>query len=137
MLLFDTGIFQRLLGLNAADVLLNEGFDAINKGYIAEQYTGLELLKSFSCYRQESLYFWHREAKSSNAEVDYIVQKGQQVIPVEVKSGKSGSMQSLRLFMQEKKPPFGVRFSLENYSEYENIKVIPLYAIGDFINGEG
>lgn len=133
MLLLDTGIFQRLLGLNIADVLLAEDFDAINKGAIAEQYAGLEILKAGSCYRQENLYFWHREAKSSNAEVDYVIQKGQQVVPVEIKSGKKGSMQSLRLFMQEKKSESGVRFSLENYSEFENIIVLPLYAINDFL----
>lgn len=133
MLLLDTGIFQRLLGLDIAEILLEENFDAINKGAIAEQYTGLEILKSSSCYKQESLYYWHREAKSSNAEVDYIIQKEQQVVPIEVKSGKKGSMQSLRLFMQEKSSVFGVRFSLENYSKYENILALPLYAINDFL----
>lgn len=134
MLLLDTGIFQRLLGLNIADILLEADFDVINKGAIAEQYSGLELLKASSCYRQVGLYFWHREAKSSNAEVDSIVQKGQEIIPVEVKSGKKGSMRSLHLFMQEKKSKAGVRLSLENYSEYEKIHVLPLYAIANLIN---
>lgn len=133
MLLLDTGIFQRLLGLNIAEILVEEDFDTINKGAIAEQYAGLEILKAASCYKQENLYHWHREAKSSNAEVDYIVQKGQQIVPIEVKSGKKGSMQSLRLFMQEKSSALGVRFSLENYSEYENILSLPLYAINDFL----
>lgn len=133
--LLDTGIFQRLLGLNIAGILLENDFDTINKGAIAEQYTGMELLKSSSCYRQEALYFWHREAKSSNAEVDYVVQKGQHIIPVEVKSGKKGSMQSLHLFMQEKRSAYGVRFSLENYSAYEKIKSFPLYAVSDFVKG--
>ena len=133
MLLLDTGIFQRLLGLNVADVMLEDDFDVINKGSIAEQYTGLELLKAASCYRQELLYFWQREAKSSNAEVDYVMQKGQQIVPVEVKSGKSGAMQSMHLFIEEKKSSFGVRFSLENYSAYEKIKVYPLYAVSDFV----
>lgn len=133
MLLLDTGIFQRLLGLNVGEILIEDDFNTINKGAIAEQYTGLEILKSASCYKQENLYHWHREAKNSNAEVDYIIQKGQQIVPVEVKSGKKGSMQSLRLFMQEKRIALGVRFSLENYSKYENILSLPLYAISDFI----
>lgn len=133
MMLLDTGIFQRLLGLNIADLLLENDFDAINKGAIAEQYTGLELLKAASCYRQETLYFWHREAKNSNAEVDYVAQKKDQIIPVEVKSGKKGSMQSLHLFMQEKQSPFGVRFSLENYTNFDKIQVFPLYAVSDFV----
>jgi predicted AAA+ superfamily ATPase len=131
MLLLDTGIFQRLLGLPISEILFEDDFDAINKGAIAEQYMGLELLKSSSCYRQENLYFWHRETKSSNAEVDYVVQQNENVIPIEVKSGKKGSMQSLFLFLSEKKTPFGVRFSLENYAAYENIRVYPIYAVSE------
>lgn len=46
--------------------------------------------------------------------------------------GTKGSMQSLFLFMEEKKSFFGIRFSLENYSEYGKIKVFPLYAVSDF-----
>jgi len=133
MLLLDTGIFQRLLGLQISEILFEDDFDTINKGSIAEQYVGLELLKSASCYLQENLYFWHREAKSSNAEVDYVIQQKDNIVPIEVKSGKKGSMQSLFLFLEEKKSPIGIRFSLENYSSYENIRVFPLYAVSDFI----
>lgn len=132
LLLLDTGIFQRLLRLNIGELFIESDFDVINKGAIAEQYVGLELLKAASCYRMESLFYWHREAKSSNAEVDYVVQKSGQVVPVEVKSGKKGSMQSMHLFLQEKKSPYGVRFSMENYSKYNDIAVIPLYAVGDW-----
>ena len=114
-------------------MLFEDDFNIINKGAIAEQYVGLELLKSFSCYRQESLYFWHREAKSSNAEVDYVIQRQQEIVPIEVKSGTKGSMQSLFLFMKEKKAQTGVRFSLENYSRFDNIDIFPLYAVSDFV----
>jgi predicted AAA+ superfamily ATPase len=131
MLLLDTGIFQRLLGLNISEILFEDDFDIINKGAIAEQFVGLELLKNSSCYRQENLYFWHREAKSSNAEVDYVIQQNETILPIEVKSGKKGSMQSLFLFLSEKKTPFGIRFSLENYSSYKNIKVLPIYSVSE------
>lgn len=130
--LLDTGIFQRILGLNITQILLQHNLDAINKGAIAEQYAGLEILKTCSPYRNESLYFWHREAKSSNAEVDYVLQQGQQIIPVEIKSGKQGSMQSLHLFIREKLSTYGLRFSLENFAAYNNIRVYPLYAVSDW-----
>src|SRR5690606_25804676 len=68
MLILDTGIFQRVLGLNVSDFLFENDFETVNKGAIAKQYVGLELLKSSSCYQQHSLYFWQREAKSSSAE---------------------------------------------------------------------
>lgn len=134
LLLLDTGIFQRLLQLNIGEVLSETDFEAINKGAIAEQYAGLELLKAASCYRQEELFYWHREAKSSNAEVDYVVQKSGRIVPLEIKSGKKGSMHSMHLFLQQKNAPYGVRFSLENYSKYENIVIIPLYAVGNWYN---
>lgn len=134
MLLLDTGIFQRLLGLDIAEIVLEGEFDVINKGAIAEQFVGLELLKNGSCYRQERLYFWQREAKSSNAEIDFVVQKNQNIMPIEVKSGKKGSMQSLFLFLAEKKLSYGVRFSLENYSSYEGVKVFPIYAVSELIS---
>lgn len=131
MLLLDTGIFQRLLGLDLSTLLLHDDLDTINKGAIAEQYTGLELLKSASCYKPESLYYWHREALNANAEVDYVIQKGKDIIPIEVKSGKKGAMQSMRLFMHEKKSKAGIRVSLENFSTFENILVCPLYAVSE------
>lgn len=136
LLLLDTGIFQRILGLNIADILLEDDLTVINKGAIAEQYCGLEIVKAGSCFRPEPLYFWHREAKSSNAEVDYVIQKGREIIPVEVKAGRQGSMQSLHLFLEEKKSAYGLRLSLENYSTYDKIRVYPLYAISEVVRTE-
>jgi len=133
LMLLDTGIFQRLLGLQLSDILLNEDFDAINKGGIAEMFVGLELLKSSSFYQQTQLFYWQREEKNARAEVDYIVQKDMEIIPIEVKSGKQGKMQSMHLFLKEKNSKMGIRTSLENFSIYDKIKVIPLYAIGQAI----
>ena len=133
MLIFDTGVFQRLSGLNIPEVLFGEGFDPVNKGNIAELFVGLELLKASSCYHNKDLFYWHREALNSNAEVDYLIQKGRDIIPIEVKSGTKGSMQSLYLFLKEKKKPYGIRFSLENFSSYGNIRSFPLYWVAEMI----
>jgi len=127
------GIFQRLLGLNIAEVLLSVQFNMVNKGSLAELFVGLEMLKSGSCYEQQSLYYWQREALNSNAEVDYLIQKGQNIIPVEVKAGTKGSMQSLFLFLKEKNRPFGIRLSLENFAAYDQIRVFPLYAVSNLV----
>jgi uncharacterized protein len=133
MLLLDSGILQRLLGLKLTDILTNDNFDFVNRGNIAELYAGLELLKATSPYEMAQLYYWQRQQKNAHAEVDYILQKGYDIVPMEVKSGKQGKMQSLRLFLEEKELPFGYRTSLENYAEYNQIKVIPLYAINNII----
>jgi len=130
MLLLDTGIFQRLLGLPLNDLLISDDFSLVNRGNIAELFTGLELLKSGSCYEQKTLYYWHRESKSSNAEIDFVLQIGKNIVPLEVKSNVKGAMQSLHLFLEEKKSSFGIRTSLENFDNLPKIKIVPLYAIG-------
>ena len=131
ILLLDTGILQRLQGLNLADILLNDNFDFVNKGSIAEMFAGLELLKTASCYTPLQLYYWQREERNSHAEVDYIIQQGERIVPIEVKSGTSGKMQSMHLFLKEKQAEYGIRTSLENFTSYDKIKVVPLYAIGN------
>jgi len=133
MLLLDTGIFQRLLNLQLADFLFSDDFDVINKGAIAEQFAGLELIKNSSPYNPETLYFWTREKEKSQAEVDYLIQKNGNIVPIEVKSGKSGKMQSLHLFLKEKRVKQGIRTSLENFTKYDNIQVYPLYAVGNIV----
>lgn len=128
-LILDTGILQRIMGLNISDLLLSDHFDTINKGSIAELHVGLELIKMQNPVESVSLYYWQREAKNSQAEVDYVIQNNSKIIPVEVKAGTKGSMQSLFLFLKEKNLHQGVRFSLENFGQYDKIWSIPLYAI--------
>jgi len=133
MLIFDTGVFQRISGLNITEILFGESFDPVNKGNIAELFAGLEFMKASSCFQKMDFFYWHREALNSNAEVDYLIQKGRDIIPVEVKSGSKGSMQSLYLFLNEKKREYGIRLSLENFSSYGNIRSFPLYWASEVI----
>jgi predicted AAA+ superfamily ATPase len=132
-IVFDSGIFQRILGLKLSEVLLKNDFDSINKGSLAELNVGLELVKSASCYQRQQLYYWHRESKSSNAEVDYLIQVGARIVPIEVKAGTKGSMQSLKIFMDLKNTEKGIRISQENFSVYQNIEVFPLYAVANLL----
>ena len=127
---FDTGIYQRILNLNISDILLSNDFDVINKGAVAEIFVGCELKKNTSYYSDDELYCWVRDKKNANAQIDFVVQRGETILPVEVKSGKQGKMQSMWVFLEEKKLTEGIRTSLENFSEYHKISVYPLYAIG-------
>ena len=133
-ILLDTGLFQRILNLDVAQLIISNDFQTINKGAIAEIFVGLELIKGSSCYSPLSLYNWQREKRQGNAQVDYLIQQGEQIVPIEVKSGTQGAMQSLRLFMAEKNIAKGVRTSLENFAQYENIEVYPMYAISNLIS---
>ena len=133
MAIFDTGILLRMLGLNLAELFIQGVENFTNKGPLAEIFVATELVKNSSCYEPARLYCWHRERKDSQAEVDFVIQKGTSIVPVEVKAGTRGSMQSLRLFLNEKKSPYGVRTSMENFACYDNIKVYPQYAISNLI----
>lgn len=130
MLVFDTGLFQRMQGLDLSELILSDELELVNKGSIAEIFVGVELQKSSSPYTKEDLYFWKRETKSSNAEVDYVFQRGEKIIPVEVKAATRGSMQSMYLFLKEKDYELGIRCSSENFSSFQKVKVFPLYAAG-------
>ena len=130
-ILFDTGLSQQLSGLNMSDLLLHHDFELINKGHLAEVFAGLELIKYDDCYQPHSLYYWQREDKIGNAEVDYLLQHQHKILPIEIKSGTKGSMQSIYFFMEKKKIKTGIRSSLENFSEFNHIQVIPLYALSN------
>lgn len=133
---FDTGIYQRILNLNISNILLSSDFDTINKGAVAEIFVGCELKKNASCYSDDELYCWVREKKNANAQIDFVVQCGENIVPIEVKSGKQGKMQSMWIFLKEKKSSYGIRTSLENFGQYDKIKVFPLYAIGKAITNK-
>ncbi len=128
-LILDTGIYQRFLRLDLGKLLTTEGLEQINKGALAELFVGLEIVKSSPANFPVQLYYWQREKPGSLAEVDYVVQCDTDIIPVEVKAGTKGSMQSMFVFMAEKGSKYGVRSSMENFGTYQNIKIYPLYAI--------
>lgn len=131
LLLFDSGVYQRLAGLDLKEYVSASNENLINNGPLAEMFFGLEYIKYGSPEVENNLYYWQREIAHSQAEVDYVIAYEGNIIPVEIKASTKGSMQSLRVFMSEKKSAYGIRSSLENFTEYENIKTIPLYAISN------
>jgi len=134
LIMLDIGLAQALLGLDLGDWFLNGTPEFINKGNLVEAFVGQELHAYADPHIKNSLYFWLREAeakhRSSTAEVDYIVQKKAAVVPIEVKSGKGAGMKSMRLFLDSHpKSTYGIRYSTNNYSVYNQINSYPLYAI--------
>ncbi|MCL2072841.1 MAG: AAA family ATPase [Marinilabiliaceae bacterium] len=136
LMILDTGIYQRILRLDITKILLDHKIEQINRGAIAEMFVGIELIKAQNNRLPAELYYWQREKEGSAAEIDYIVQKGQSIVPVEVKAGTKGTMQSMFLFLSEKKRRYGIRCSLENFGEFQNIKIFPLYAAEMIMNSD-
>ena len=132
-ILLDTGIFLQNTGLKLSEFLIAKNIDMLNKGNLAEMFVGLELVKYSDVHERKQLYYWHREQRGSSAEVDFLIEQESTIIPVEVKSGTSGKMQSMNLFLNEKKLQKGIRISLENFSKYGKIDVCPLYAVSNLV----
>ncbi len=125
----DIGLMQRALRLEHS-ILFNNNLMQINSGSIAEQYVGQELIALENQYENNKLFFWARDAKSSNAEIDYMAMVENIPVPVEVKAGKTGSLKSMRLFLNEHpNSNFGIRFSLREFSFHDQILSIPLFMV--------
>jgi hypothetical protein len=130
----DVGLYQRLSGLRLSEDVTKDDKTVVNSGPAAELLAGTELLASSPPRTRPELFYWHRESRSSNAEVDYVVQAGSDIVPVEVKAGRRGAMRSLRMFLESHPSSYGIRTSLEPFSKYGDIRVIPLYALGACLN---
>jgi len=125
---FDVGLMQRLASLEN-EIYFSEDFTSVHQGSVAEQLAGQELLAYGDRKMDEKLYFWTREAKSSSAEVDYLLPRGTAISPIEVKSKTAGKLKSLRLFMNERSYKIGVRLSSLPLSFHDQILSVPIYAV--------
>jgi hypothetical protein len=126
-LMLDLGLMRYLSGMPDDIEYARTDLLAIYRGAMAEQFVGQEMLVS----QQGSLYYWDRQAKSSSAEVDYLAVMNGIIHPVEVKSGASGSLKSLHLFLATY-PECGkaLVFSDQPYSDLPEQKItfLPLYS---------
>lgn len=147
ILMLDSGLMLRLLNMTLGDIseltsmiLTSSAADLVNKGAVAEMIAGLELIRYKPPDIRQELYYWIREAKNSQAEIDYVDTLRLKVLPIEVKAGSRGGMKSLWIFMREKKLDRAVRCSMENFGEFEyidndaedavrHVTVCPIYAI--------
>jgi predicted AAA+ superfamily ATPase len=130
LIFIDVGLSQFILDLKAGDWLLNPLEEFINKGMVAEALVGQELAAYEHPTRKAKLYYWQRDTRGSEAEVDYLIQLERTIIPIEVKSGKGTTLRSMQLFLESHpNSPYGIRFSTNNYSVHEKIHSYPLYAI--------
>ncbi|MCK9582621.1 MAG: ATP-binding protein [Endomicrobiales bacterium] len=122
----DVGLMQNACGLQKQLSVTND-FVQVNAGAVAEQFIGQELSAYFDSYLEHNLFFWARDKKNSSAEVDYVIVIDSLIFPIEVKAGKTGTLKSLRLFLEEKQSHFGIRFSQEKLSYFDNVLTLPLY----------
>lgn len=109
-LFLDVGLMNAICGLDWRSVSQMDDVKLINEGTIAEQFIGQHLQHLLSDTPNRELTYWLRQGRSSNAELDFVVQTGGHMIPIEVKAGATGTLKSLHQFMGSKNAPLAVRF---------------------------
>lgn len=147
MLPLDTGLMLRLLNLSLGNtseltthILTASAADLANKGPMAELIVGLEMLHHMTPNMRHELFYWTRQAKNAQAEIDYISNHLQTIVPIEVKADRQGGMKSLWAFMRNKKLHHAIRCSLENFGQFSytdkednlemrHVSICPIYAI--------
>lgn len=145
----DSALLLRILDMDLGGarqltdlIVAGTAEDLVNKGGLAEMVLGWELIKYNNPRSQHDLYYWENTADGTRSEVDYIIARDMKVLPIECKSGTSGKMKSLHLFMHNKHLTDAIRCSLENFALLEScdkkaddavrrIQILPLYAISN------
>ena len=127
----DVGLCQRLLGLPLSQLYLERKDLFSHRGGIAEQFVAQELASLTPPNQTPQLYYWHREEKSAQAEVDFLVEHGPGILPLEVKSADEGRLKSLHLFLKEKEKYVQKAFkiSTSNFGRHEKVVSLPFYAL--------
>ncbi|MBA3238265.1 MAG: ATP-binding protein [Parachlamydiaceae bacterium] len=127
LLYLDIGLLQTATKVDATH-FFEEDILQINAGMLAEQFVGQEILAYAPPYQKEPLLFWER-TNGGQAEVDFVLNVGAAILPLEVKAGATGSLRSMHSFLNEKKGKFGLRVSEAPLSLHNNILSVPFYLV--------
>ena len=116
--LSDVGLLRALSNLDYSEILLekNEMF----KGVLTENYIACELYPN-----SKELYYYN----FNKYEIDFLIKKDGDIIPVEVKSGRRTNSKSLNEYIKKYNPIYSIRISSKNFGFENNIKSVPLYAV--------
>ena len=122
VIMLDCGLCNASVGLSLHQLRSISEISLINNAAMAEQLAG-QLLRTISApYISPSIYYWQREKKGAEAEVNYIIEHENQVIPIEVKAGTTGTLKSLHQFMKEKKKTIAIRIN-SDYPKLSSVNI--------------
>lgn len=121
--LLDVGLLGAMSELDAKSILQGNTIFTEFKGAMTEQYVLQQLVSD-----TEYTPYYFSESKSEG-EIDFLVQKGMDVIPIEVKAEENLRAKSLKVFCNKYQPNIAIRTSMSNYREQEWMTNIPLWVI--------
>ena len=122
----DCGLMGAMAQAPAAEILTGSAHFEEYKGAFTEAYVLEEML---AANPSQAFYF---SAANSTVEIDFLVQRGTEIIPVEVKAAENLNSKSLRAFVAAHDGLKGVRFSLAPHRDQGWMRNVPLYAVGTF-----
>ena len=126
LLFLDVGLMNHLSGVNWLDLNRMDDVKLVNEGAVAEQFIGQHLAYADQGGNPPQLVYWLREGRKANAEVDYVISLGSDIFPVEVKSGRSGTLRSLQQFAAAGKSSVAVRFDTNPPSRQQVTHQVPV-----------
>lgn len=103
----DTGLVNYVAGMQE-ELLFTTDSDELWNGDIAEHSVAQELLGATTTFGEKRM-FWVRDARNSQAEVDFVLRHKSHLLPIEVKTGSNSKLRSLHLFMEESKENIALR----------------------------
>jgi predicted AAA+ superfamily ATPase len=119
----DVGLLGAMSKLTPEVAIQGDRLYTEFKGSLAEQYVEMQLRAILG----NPLHYWAND--NGRAEVDFVVQLGQRVVPIEVKSGTSNQAKSLKVYRDRYSPEISIRTSLQPYRKESWLVNLPLYAI--------
>ena len=123
LFLLDVGLLGALSDLDAGSILEGNEIFTEFKGALTEQY----VLQELAAAAEYTPYYFGTD--SQNFEMDFMIQKGKAVVPIEVKAGVSTQAKSMKAYCRKYEPEYAVRVSVLDYTEQEYLTNIPLYAV--------
>lgn len=119
LFLFDTGLLKHMAGIDNSAILLKSNYQF--KGPLTENFVLQQLRGQFD--------IMPRYYSNKNKEIDFVLQNGMEIIPVETKGGEDRSAPSFKRYIEECKPEHAIRFSKRGYRKDGDITNIPLYLV--------
>lgn len=119
LFLFDTGLLKHMAGIDNSAILLKSDYQF--KGPLTENFVLQQLRGQFETMPR---YYSNR-----NSEIDFVIQNGTEIIPVEAKAGEDRSAPSFKRYIEAQKPEHAIRFSKRGYRRDGYITNIPLYLV--------
>ena len=119
LFLFDTGLLKHMAGIDNSAILLKTDYQF--KGPLTENYCLQQLRGQFE---MEPCYF-----SDKNSEIDFVLQYGTEMIPIEAKGGEDKSAPSFKKYIADSRPEYALRFSRRGYRKDGHITNIPLYLV--------